>query len=129
MSKIRITPVADTAETGVEQVYRGVKLKIARANNTRFKKIFRRLTQPYSDQLTKGAIDEQVSEEIYLQCVAETILVGWSNFKVDGEEIPYSTENALELLKNDRDCFDFVMNFANNLDNFLIRDEEELKGK
>jgi hypothetical protein len=129
MSKLRITPVADTAETGVEQVYRGVKLKIARANNTRFKKIFRRLTQPYSDQLAKGTMDEQVSEEIYLQCVADSILVDWSDFKVDGEEIHYTVENAIELLKNDKDCLDFVMAFANNLDNFLIRDEEELKGK
>lgn len=129
MSKLRITPIADTAETGVEQVYRGVKLKIARANNTRFKKIFRRLTQPYSDQLAKGLMDEQVSEEIYLQCVADAILVGWSNFKVDGDDIPYTTENAVELLRNDKDCLDFVMNFANNLDNFLIKDEEDLKGK
>lgn len=124
-----ITPVADTAETGAIAVYRGVKLKIARANNTKFKAAFRRITKPYKEQMDKEILDEKTSEDLYLQCLAETILVDWKDFVLGGEDIPYTVENAIDLLRNDSDCLQFVTNYSQSIDNYLMQDEEELKGK
>jgi hypothetical protein len=32
---------------------------------------------------------------------ANTILLGWKNLQIDGEDVPYSVEKAFELLQND----------------------------
>lgn len=127
--KIQITPIAETAEKGAVAKYRGVDLKIARANNMKFKRIFRELTKPYKELIDKDRLDEDTSRTIYLECLAEAVLIGWRNFYVGEEEVPYSTENAIELLRNDPDCLEFVTNFSQDIENYLIEDEAELREK
>ncbi len=127
-----ITPIDKSKETsGVEAEYYGVKLKIARANNTNFKSLFRTLFAPYKYQMEHNqSIPEEISEDIMLKCYSQTILVGWSGLKdVDGKEIHYSHEKAYELLKDDDDAYEFVKNQSNNMDAFIKKEEEDTKGK
>lgn len=127
-----ITPIDKSKETeGVEAEYYGVKLKIARANNTNFKHLFRTLFAPYKYQVEHNQnIPEEISEDIMLKCYSQTILVGWSGLKdSDGKEIPYSHEKAYELLKDDDDAYEFVKNQSNNMDAFIKKEEEDTKGK
>ena len=126
---MKITPVDSAKEIeGVEVDYYGVKLKVARSNNKQFVKHFRKAT----DDLRKPAgqtITNEEFEEATMFAMSRSILVGWSNFFMDGEEIEYSHDNALKLLKGDHDVREFISNFANRIDNFMIDKEDELLGE
>ena len=133
MKSLRITPVDDdAAENGAWANYRGVKLRIARANNPKFRSVFMRLTKPYQKELNAqnaGALDEDIMRDIMAKALSEAILTDWSNFVIDGEEIPFSKENAYSLLFNDEDCREFVTEFSRDLDNYIREEEVELSGK
>lgn len=126
---LKITPIAKTAEDGAYVNYRGVDLLVARAGNTKFKAAFRRTTKPYRNEIDNGKLDEETSERLIAEAMAEGVLVGWKNFIVDGKEIKYSVENAVDLLTSDPDCYDFVSDFSKDIDNYLEQDEEETVGK
>lgn len=81
--------------------YRGdVEFLIARDGNPRYKK---RLTHLYrrNERVLDGKGDaaDAKSEEIMIQVMAETILVGWTGtLAVQGQSLEYSVENAKKLL-------------------------------
>ena len=127
-----ITPIDKTKETeGIDAVYYGVTLKVARANNTNFKHMFRTLLAPHKYQMDNGqSIPEEISEDIMLQCYSKTILIGWKDLKdEEGKAIPYSSKLAYDLLKEDDDAFDFVKNQSSSMDSFIKKDEAITKGK
>lgn len=133
MKSLRITPVDDDAvENGAWANYRGVRLKIARANNSKFRSLFMRLTKPYQKDLSAqnaSSLDENVMRDIMAKALSEAILMDWDNFIIDGEAIPFSKENAYSLLYNDEDCREFVTEFSRDLDNYIRDEENSLSGK
>ena len=129
--KLMITPIdKDAEQNGVWTEYREVKLLIARANNTKFKTAFRRITQQYEDL---SNLPEEKSAELLSEALAEGVLLGWKNFKIYDanieKEVEYSKINAKNLLVNDVDCREFVTDFANQIDNFIIQDRKKLSGE
>lgn len=120
-SKIKI---ANTRET-VTLDFLGVKLEIARGKNEHFKRRFTAITKPYSHQMANETISEEKSEELLAEALAGTVLIGWSNFFIDGEEFPYSEESAKSLLINDPDCRAYVLEESENLSRFLKSSEDE----
>lgn len=130
---LRITPVDDKkVEEGTWTTYRGVRLKIARGNNPKFRALFMKLTKPYQKQLVNqnlAALDEETMKDIMARVMSETILLDWNNFSIDGKEVPYTKENAYALLYNDSDCRDYVREFADDVDNYLKEEENEIAGK
>ena len=128
---IQLTPIdRDHELNGVEAVYRGATLIIARSGNTRFKRIFKQLLKPYKHQLDKGTLDDTVSEELLVSAYAEAILVGWKEFKdVNGKSHKYTKANAIDLLSSDQDCFEFVRSTSEDINRYIIEDEEETKNE
>ncbi len=125
--KLMITPIDKNAEeNGVWTKYRDVDLLIARGNNTKFKSAFRRVTQSYDD-LTN--LPEEKSAELLADALSEGVLLGWKGFIVNGNEIEYSKINAKNLLVNDVDCREFVTDFANEIDNFIIKERKKVSGE
>ena len=122
---LKITPVGEKAEVGSIGTYRGVALKIARMNNSRYKSAFRRLVRPYQKEVENGTLDEATSDNILCEALAEGILVDWNPATFPGN-VKYTKENAKELLLNDTDCRDFVTEFADDINNYLDEDEEEV---
>lgn len=122
---MRITPI-DTvlAEEGSWFIYHGVPLKIARANNMKFRKLFRQLTKPFAKEIERQTMDDQTSEEILSEAMGATILVGWDETKFPGN-IPYSPEAAKQLLFEDPDCRNFVRDTSSEIENYFIKDKEE----
>ncbi len=130
MMEISITPVDKKAqEEGSWGSYRGVKLLIARAGNTRFRASFKRLSRPFSKDIEKNTISETDGETILCQSLAEGVLRDWKGLMVNGKEIEYTTESAQSLLKNDPDCRAYVQEFSEDLDNYLKEDLEKTKGE
>lgn len=128
---MKLTPINGNSETeGVEFVYRGITLIIARSGNTNFKNEFRKRMKPYEEEFENGRMDNDKSGEILVQCIANSILVGWKDFvDVTGQDYEYSVENAIELLTDDDDCYDAIKKFSDNIENYLTTKEELLKGK
>jgi len=128
---MKITPINGNTETeGAEFSYRGVKMLVARANNTEYTKEFRALMKPYEDEIDKGTLGDKKSKEILIECCAKTILVGWDDFDdTDGDTQSYSKENSIELLTDDRDAYDAIVEFSLNINNYLTDSENNLAGK
>ena len=128
---MKLTPINGNTETeGTPFVYRGIKLIVARSGNTGFKKTFREKTKKYKDDIDNDRMSEETSKEVMFECVAASILVGWEDFTdIDGNEFDYSVDNAIELLTDDNDCYDAVIKFSQNVDNYLVASQEELVGK
>lgn len=128
---MKITPInGDTETEGAEYSYRGVKMLVARANNTEYTKRFRVLMKPYEEEIDKGTIGDDKSNEILIKCCAETILVGWEDFTdTDGITQSYSVASAIELLNDDKDAYAGVVQFSKNINNYLTETEAKLVEK
>ncbi len=128
--KIQITPIdEDAVVNGKEHNYLGVKLLVARANNAKFLKKIKFLSEQHRDGGRLKHVSDEKINDIAMKAMAGTVLVGWEPFKVGDELVEFSEENAYNLLKNDSDARESVSGFANNLDNFLVAQEEELLGE
>jgi len=118
---LKITQTVDS----VEEDYHGVTLKIARSNSSQFRNKFRALTRPYKRQIEAGTLQDDKSDALLCEALAGTVLIGWTGAFPDGEEHPFTEENAKQLLLNDQDCRDFVSQTAGNLAVFLSDDQGE----
>ena len=125
---LRLTPIDDSAAEGRTIEYMGIPLKIARGNNDAFKAKLRSAMAPYGD---KDLVDlpDETSTKIMAESLAGTVLVGWETFEIDGEEIEFSIENAIELLKNDPDCLSFIVEKAGDINNFLTEQKAKVVKK
>ena len=128
---MKLTPVNESAEVeGSELKYRGVTLVIARANNKNFKRMFREVLKPYKREFEKGRMEDSVAEDLMIGCIAKTVLVGWKDFKdTDGKEWKYTVQNAEALLRDDKDAYEAITEFSENIDNYIIENVEETKAK
>lgn len=128
MSGLKITPIDETLVlNGTWVTYMGVRLKIARQNNEKFRALFRRLSKPYGREIERGTLDEDTATTLMCESMAEAILVDWDASTFPGN-IPYSKENAIDLLRNDEDCRSFVTEFSQRAENFYKAELEERKG-
>ncbi len=79
-------------------------VRVARANNPRYRSVFQRLfTSALQENNADGMEDlpEGMFDQIQTEAMAETILVGWRGIHdEDGKVIPYSKEKSLEILSN-----------------------------
>lgn len=81
--------------------YKGdVEFLIARANNKQFRKEISRQYKKHERLLeSKTEAADEKGEEIMVEVMAKTILVGWKGaLAVKGEVLTYSVENAKKLL-------------------------------
>lgn len=128
---MRLTPIDSKREIeGSEMFYRGVKLIVARANNIKFKRMFREVLKPHKRDFDNGILSEEIAEDLMIGCIAKTILVGWDGFQdVEGKEWKYSVKNAESLLSDDKDAYEAITEFSENIDNYINSEQGETKGK
>jgi len=128
---MKLTPInGDTETEGTEFIYRGTKLLVARAGNVEYRKAFRELMKPLDEEFEAGRLSNEQSEEILIEASAKGVLVGWEDFTdVEGNEFEYSVENAIELLTDDKDVYEAITKFSENINNYLVESVEKLKGK
>ena len=94
-----------------------IEFLIGRQSSPRFNEFIQAEAQkPGGDKERNKKEDRDHTDLVY----ANTILLGWKNMQIDGEEIPYSVEKAYELLQNDElvDLRVFVLTKAQSSANF-----------
>lgn len=73
-------------------------ITIARFNNPAFRRMQAAISEPYQKAIGRGKISDDTANKILSRCMAKHVIKGWTGLLLDGEEIPYSEEKALELL-------------------------------
>lgn len=84
------------------------KFDLARAGgaNTAFAKRFEALTKPHRRAIQTGTLDEEVASGILAQVYAEQVVRGWEGVTDEnGNELAFTTENCIKLLKDLPDLF------------------------
>lgn len=105
----------------------GAELKVARSNNDAAVEYRDARMKPYRRQQQAGIMDDAVEEEIIRDTIARHVLLDWRGMTDDGEEVPYSREEAEERLKND-DFLVFVAGIAADRENFREQNLSDAEG-
>lgn len=74
--------------------------------------------KPYAFQVQKGTLSQEIEDRIRAEIFCEVCLKGWKGFKIDGQEVPYSQEKAIEILTAMPDLFNALYGFATNFDHY-----------
>jgi len=115
----------ERAEQGVWiPIGEDARLKVARANNPNFRRVFRKLITPYTAAIRSNSLPDDVDDQIMIRAIAETILVDWQGITENGEPIPYSVEKARKYLQHEP-FRELVMNFARDLSLYKEAMDEE----
>lgn len=106
----------------------GLRLKIARLGNPRYKECMRELTKPVTRQLRIGAVDDDQAKAIMRKGISRFVLLGWENLEDDnGKPIVYTPAKAEELLGLD-EFYKMVLELSQDVELFRISDVEDAQG-
>lgn len=101
----------------------GAKVRVARFGNPAYQKHLERSYKPYRKMQRTGTVPEELQRKLFIDAMANTILLDWSGFKDDnGADVPYSVSAAIEKLTDLKDFREFISELATEAETF--RDEE-----
>lgn len=119
------------SDVGVWIVFPGDrKFNIRRAggSNAAFARAFQAAVKPYDHLVKKGTLDRALGDKIMYKVYADTVVRDWSGiYDIEGEEIPYSPEAAVEYFTLLPDLFAELMGHANDMATFSITQLEQAK--
>lgn len=107
----------------------GAKLKIARAGNKQANAVSKQLAKPYMAQIQYGKLSDEVATQIAVEVMAKAILLDWKGIQYDGQEMPYSIDNAIKILTELPDFRDYVSQVANERKTFQREIDEAITKK
>lgn len=84
------------------------RVKLGRIGSRRFKDRQIIKMKPYEALSRLGQVPPEVQERVTVELVAETVLLGWEGFTEDGVDVPYSYENALRVLMENKQFLEFI---------------------
>lgn len=114
-------------DDGVWKKYEGSEFLIAHISNMKFQRALSRLQQPHRRKLQEGTLDPKVNQSIVCEAMAEGVLLGWRGVKTSkGDDVAFSKENALSVLKRDPGFRDWVTEVSTQMANFREEEVESL---
>ncbi len=97
----------------------GLRLKIARLNNPKYKAFIRKHGKVISR--ANGRMDFEAADDVAKKAFSRYILLGWENLQnSEGEDIPYSSEKALELLTEYDEFYTMVTEHATDAEAYKL---------
>ena len=96
---------------------------VAKFGNKRFQKLFSELTEPYGKRIERLEAEQQ--KEIYLECLAETVVLDWGGIMDGKVEVPYSKENVIAMFEKYPDFHAEVLELSKEVATFKKLDQEE----
>ena len=108
----------------------GIKIKVARIQSHRARRVLARLYRPYESLRQNGRkVPEGVQETITRQWLAEGVLLDWEGVTdAEGKAIPFSVENALQVFEAFPDFLDEVAFFSREQETFRAERLEAVTG-
>ena len=100
------------------------KVLVARSGNQRYVTALRDKAKEAQLDLASGEEADQLAEEILIDVMAETVLLGWKGITDKGAEVPYSVAQAKAYLKI-KDFRRKVQGFSENFEAFRLKAEVE----
>ena len=107
------------------------QIRIAKTNNPKYEKLMRKLYKPYSRTLRRGKeLAPEIMEEITNKLVAETIITDWKNMPGVNGTVPYSKQEAYNLISQPdlKELKEEILAYADDFAAFQAEEEEAIKG-
>jgi hypothetical protein len=76
------------------------KIKIARFLNSKHKAFVDRAMKPHKRASRVGQVDDEITDKIEIEALANCVLLGWEGLTVKGKEVKYSVKQAIEFLSD-----------------------------
>lgn len=123
LSKFRVN-TKSVEEGVVVDCGEGLKIRVARSGNAKHTKELQRITKPHLRSYQNKTISDELVLEHSLQAFVGTVLLGWEGLTIDGADVPYSREKAIEVLRDPqyKDFRDMVESLASEAE--VFRNEE-----
>jgi len=101
----------------------GVRFLIKRlggANAQKLREADAKHRQPYIKKIQAGVLTDEEIELITLKAFIECAIVNWEGVKdEDGNDIPFTFDNAVKVLQPIPDLVNTLLSYASNYQNFL----------
>ncbi len=107
---------ADT--TGVPIEIQDAKIWIRRSGNPSFIRALAQVQRQHATAVLRDELKDEEDLDLTVKLMAEHILVNWENIQVDGEDLPYSVENAEMVLRRFQLFREEISHRASNLATF-----------
>jgi hypothetical protein len=105
----------------------GLRFKIARMNNPRYRKHLAALKQSQLREVRRG--NPELILELTTQAMAKYLLLDWEGLdEDDGTAIPYSIGKSAEILRESQDIYEFVEETSMDSDLFKAEAREQSVG-
>ena len=119
---------AHLEQEGIEVHFQnGAFIRLARAGggNARYENAMKQHFKPYRRALNTGSMDNKTVSEILQKVYAETIVLGWRDFELDGQALEYSPEQTLKLFKEFPEFWRIVQEESEKFANYKAEETEE----
>ncbi len=103
----------------------GIRVRIARIGNPNYQKRFQAISKPHRRAIRRGTLNEEIAEQLLVQCLSETIVLDWEGIELDDVTVPYSTENAIKILTDYKDLREYINDIANEMEGYREADNDE----
>ncbi len=74
--------------------------------------------KPYARQIEKGTLPPEKEARILTRAFVESTMIGWKGIEVDGEEIEFSVEAAVDLLTDLPDLLEEIIKASSDYENY-----------
>jgi hypothetical protein len=103
----------------------GTRFLIARSGNRKHAKLLSKEVERHRKVLDMNDdLADQKNDEIMIDVMARTILLGWENVSFKGKPLEYSYENAKKVLAL-RDFRVHVAKLSDEMENYRLKEEAE----
>ena len=100
------------------------KVLVARSGNDKYMSVLRQKMKEAQIDLSAGEEAEKLAEDVLIDVMAETLLLGWEGITQDGKPVPYSREQARTYLRL-KDFRKKIAGFSDNFEAFRAKAEAE----
>lgn len=100
------------------------KVLVARSGNDKYMSVLRQKMKEAQIDLSAGEEAEKLAEDVLIDVMAETLLLGWEGITQDGKAVPYSREQARTYLRI-KDFRKKIAGFSDNFEAFRAKAEAE----
>jgi hypothetical protein len=110
------------------QIGDGAYITVARSGNKMYNRMLAKSFEAAKHTLSqKNDESEALADQIIVDTLSKSVLLGWRGLEFKGESITYSVENAKKLLAV-KDFRATVTRLAEDFNNFKLQDEAEDEG-